>query len=82
MRNQPSAATDENVERVRTLLENRAKVSAQRNEIGLSVPSFNCITRNKFKWYLDQIHARHQFIENKISKTIRFRTLIYLRLSK
>ena len=72
VRNQPSAATDENVERVRTLLENSAKVGAQQNEIGLSVPSFNCITRNKFKWYLDQIHARHQFIENKFQRRLDF----------
>ena len=72
MRNQPSAATDENVERVRTLLENSAKVSAQRNEISLSLPSFNCITCNKFKWYLDQIHARYQFIENKFQRRLDF----------
>ena len=72
MRNQPSAATDENVERVRTLLEKSAKVSAQRNEISLSVPSFNCIICNNFKWYLDQIHTRHQFIENKFQRRLDF----------
>ena len=72
MKNQPSAITDENVERVRTLLENIAKVSAQRNEISLSLPSFSCITCNNYKWYLDQIHARYQFIENKFQRRLDF----------
>ena len=63
-----SVATDENVERVRTLLEDNRKVSARWNGFGLFAPPFNPITCNELKWYLDQTCVRHQFIESDFQK--------------
>ena len=65
---------DENVEGVRTLLENSTTVSARQNGLGLFAPSFNRITRNELKFYPDQILARHQFIE------IDFQKLLHLQI--
>ena len=61
---------DENVERVRTLLENNTTVSARRNGLGLFAPSFNRITRNELTFYPDLILAGHQFIETDFQKLL------------
>ena len=45
-----SLITDENIKRVRELLENNPQMNAQRNGLGLSASSFNRITQKEIRW--------------------------------
>ena len=58
-----SAANDENIERVWTLLENYAKVSTRRSGLVIFASTFNRITGNELKWHLDQIRVGHHLTE-------------------
>ena len=56
------------------LLENNANVSVRQNVqiVGLSVSSFNRITRNELKWYPDIFLVRHQVTESDFQRRLDF----------
>ena len=58
--NRNSGNSGENIAQVRNLLQNGPRnVSARRNGLGISPPSFNRITREELRWHPYRIIVRH-----------------------
>ena len=66
--------TDENVQRVREILETDPIVSARRNPSGLPKTCFNEITRLDLCWHLYMIQVNHQLLPGDFQRRIDFCT--------
>ena len=60
-----TACSKENIERVRNMLENNPRnISARRNGMALSAPTFNRITHEELRWYPYRVKVRQHLKEN------------------
>lgn len=65
--------TAENVERVRTMLDERPnEVSCRRNHVGMSKTTFNRVTRENLKWHPYKIHLVQQLQPGDYGRRINF----------
>ena len=68
-----TALSEENIERVRNMLENNLRnISARRNGMGLSAATFNRITRGELCWYPYRVKVRQQSKENDFQRSSDF----------